>query len=140
MVREAVLADQEAVYRLMCDLEGEEIPRQGFDAAWAAQRASGAHTHLVWEEGGQVLGFLNLRVEGQLHHGGMVAEVMELVTSPGSCGRGVGKALLESALETAKGKGCLTMDVTSNRAREGAHRFYLREGFSQTHVKFTRDL
>ena len=39
---------------------------------------------------GQVRGFVNMRMEGQLHHGGPVAEILELIVDGSARGRGIG--------------------------------------------------
>jgi ribosomal protein S18 acetylase RimI-like enzyme len=46
-------------------------------------------------------------------------------------GKGVGEALNIKALEIARAKGAVTVDLTSRPSREAANRLYQRIGFVQ---------
>lgn len=69
---------------------------------------------LVWEEAGQVAGFLGLWGE----------HIEGIFVSPEHQGRGIGKALLQAAKERCPS---LTLNVYQNNPRAAA--FYRREGF-----------
>lgn len=141
MVRAAVLADEKAAYALICDMEQSRLDGAAFHAVYVEQQESPAYCPLVYEtaEDG-VIGFLNLRIEDQLHHCGRIAEVMELAVAEGHRSRGVGAALFREAGRLAKGRGCLQMEVCCNRLRLDAHRFYEREGMKKYHFKLTMSL
>ena len=47
---------------------------------------------------------------------------------------GIGRAMMEHARREAEGRGALRLQLTSNAAREAAHRFYERLGFRATHA------
>jgi GNAT superfamily N-acetyltransferase len=51
-------------------------------------------------------------------------------------GRGIGGALIEWAVEQARQRDCALVQLTSNKARADAHRFYGRLGFTATHEGF----
>ena len=89
---------------------------------------------------GEPVAVLNLRFEEQLHHAGKIAEVMELAVDGRYRGRGLGRELLERAIELAKELGCMQIELACNRLRRDAHRFYLRQGMSCYHYKFSRSL
>ena len=55
-----------------------------------------------------------------------------LVVKDGVRGLGVGKRLCAEVEAWTKNKGLKVVRVTSRSTREGAHRFYLREGYTQT--------
>jgi predicted N-acetyltransferase YhbS len=55
-----------------------------------------------------------------------------LVVKDGVRGLGVGKRLCAEVEEWSRMKGLAVVRVTSRSTREGAHRFYLREGYRQT--------
>lgn len=140
MVRNAVLQDEEQVYRLICLLEQTRLPRQPFLEIFRRQLESPAYCCLVWEEQGRVEGVLNLRWEEQLHHGGKVGEILEFVLEEDCRGQGIGKIMFARACELARRNGCLQIELDSNQRRTGAHRFYLREGMENTHYKFCKPL
>ncbi|AEV38254.1 transcriptional regulator [Pseudovibrio sp. FO-BEG1] len=51
-------------------------------------------------------------------------------------GKGLGKAMLSHAVELAREKGCCMVQLTSNKERADAHRFYKSNGFVPTHEGF----
>ncbi|MCD7060233.1 GNAT family N-acetyltransferase [Pelagibacterium xiamenense] len=60
--------------------------------------------------------------------------------APSHRNKGIGAAMMEWACETAKARGCGLAQLTSNKLRKDAHRFYTRIGFAQTHEGFKRAL
>ena len=140
VVRAATAADARALCALVGDMEGEELDLAAFARRLGAQLADSRYSCLVCDEGGEVLGMLNLRIEDQLHLARPVAEVMELVVVPGRRGEGLGARLLESACRAAVERGCELLEVTSKFERRDAHRFYEREGMSKTHYRLSMPL
>ena len=53
---------------------------------------------------------------------------------------GIGKSLLNNAINYAKEKGCDVIELTSGFSRESAHRFYERNGLSKGSYKFKMNL
>lgn len=53
---------------------------------------------------------------------------------------GLGEKLLEWAIEKCRERGCALVQLTTDRRREDAHRFYERLGFEATHVGYKREL
>lgn len=47
---------------------------------------------------------------------------------------------MDWAVEAARAKGCALVQLTSNKKRTDAHRFYERIGFSKSHDGFKRYL
>lgn len=140
MIRAARESDAQPVYGLICELEGEMLDEAAFYRIFLEQTAQQHRRLLVFEQDGEIAGFLALRVERQLHHCADIAEIMELCVTKTKCGAGIGKALLAQACAMAKTLGCTQIEVACNRARESAHRFYEREGMQKSHDKLTRTL
>ena len=140
MIRPAVCADAAGIYTLICALEETRFPQEIF--AWGLDTMLGSPSHilLVAEEQGNIVGLLHMRMEFQLHHCGKVAEILELIVSQEVRSKGIGAALLKAARAQAVQQHSIQLEVTSNRKREKAHRFYQREGLEQTHVKLTEAL
>jgi GNAT superfamily N-acetyltransferase len=59
------------------------------------------------------------------------AEIAGLVVDETARGGGIGRRLLEAAEQWARSHGCRAIRVRSNVVREGAHAFYVREGFRE---------
>lgn len=48
-------------------------------------------------------------------------------------GLGIGAMLMQFIVDKARERGCLMVQLTTDRVRENAHRFYARMGFVATH-------
>ena len=51
-------------------------------------------------------------------------------------GNGLGTAMMEWAISEGRRRGASLVQLTSDKSREGAHRFYERLGFEPSHVGF----
>ncbi len=60
---------------------------------------------------------------------GIRAWIEDVVVDSGARGRGVGEALTQEAIRLAAERGAKTVDLTSRRSREAAHRLYEKVGF-----------
>lgn len=92
---------------------------------------------LVAVLGEQVVGVCQVFAVRHLQErGGWCAELESVHVHPDVRGRGVGGVLLGAAVEQARRWGCYRVQLTSNRTRADAHRFYARHGFTATHEGF----
>ncbi|MCM2314973.1 MAG: GNAT family N-acetyltransferase [Thermoanaerobaculia bacterium] len=55
-------------------------------------------------------------------------------------GKGVGRAMMEHAMARCREAGCYKLVLSSNLAREGAHRFYEALGFKRHGVSFAVEI
>jgi GNAT superfamily N-acetyltransferase len=78
-----------------------------------------------------VIGWIDVGVVFHLQSG-RYCEIGGLVVTAPARGKGTGKALVAQAEKWAAAKGLTRVLVRSNAVREGAHRFYVREGYRQT--------
>src|SRR5690625_3709687 len=67
------------------------------------------------------------------HQGGWRATIEGVRTSSDVRGKGVGTKLIQWAIERAKARGCHLIQLTTDKKREEALRFYERLGFHATH-------
>ncbi|MGH9114960.1 MAG: GNAT family N-acetyltransferase, partial [Acidimicrobiales bacterium] len=72
--------------------------------------------------------------------GGLCAEIESVHVEAGRRGQGIGAALVGAAVERAAGAGCYRVQLTSDKSRGGAHRFYDRLGFTASHEGFKKYL
>ena len=84
---------------------------------------------LIARDGNQVVGSLTLVVFRIPT--GIRAWIEDVVVDSSARGHGVGEALNRKALELARDKGAVTVDLTSRPSREAANRLYRRIGFVQ---------
>ncbi|MGW7523517.1 N-acetyltransferase family protein [Streptomyces sp. NPDC054783] len=94
--------------------------------------------HLVVAvRGDRVIGTLQLTLIPGLSHKGTTRALIEAVRiHADERGSGLGSLLIEWAIDTARRLGCRMVQLTSDKARTDAHRFYERLGFSATHEGF----
>jgi histidine triad (HIT) family protein len=92
---------------------------------------------LVAELDGSVVGVCQLIIMRHLQHrGGRCAEIESMHVAADHRGQGIGSVLLDAAVERARAAGCYRVQLTSNKVRSDAHRFYLRHGFEASHEGF----
>jgi GNAT superfamily N-acetyltransferase len=88
----------------------------------------------VAELGGRVVGTFQLTWLRHLSYGGRPTALVEAVhVAPEQRGRGIGEVMMRHAIDEARRQGCHRIQLTSNKARKDAHRFYERLGFAATH-------
>jgi GNAT superfamily N-acetyltransferase len=84
--------------------------------------------------------FALLIMENMAHLGTPSAVVEDVGVLPKMQGKGIGKLMMEYALNYAKEKGCYKMSLSSNLRREKAHQFYESLGFKKHGFSFLMDL
>jgi ADP-ribose pyrophosphatase YjhB (NUDIX family)/GNAT superfamily N-acetyltransferase len=103
-------------------------------AAFERIDADPAHLLVVVHDGDVVVGTLQLTVLPSLSRGGALRAQVEAVrVGPAHRGRGLGQALLLWAVEEARARGCSVVQLTTDKQRTAAHRFYERLGFVASH-------
>lgn len=135
LVRKASEADAEAVYQMICELEETQLDQARFREKFAAARTHPDVHYLVAVHGGVAVGFISLWVSHPLHHERPVGEIQELFVQIAFRSHRIGKRLLEAILEIAQVQGIESLEVATNIKRERALKFYIRNGFQQTHYK-----
>ncbi|CAL9505266.1 Aminoalkylphosphonate N-acetyltransferase [Streptomyces sp. enrichment culture] len=90
---------------------------------------------------GRVVGTLQLTVIPGLSRRGATRSVIEGVRiDAGERGSGLGTRLVEWAIEESRDQGCQLVQLTSDKSRADAHRFYERLGFTASHTGFKLQL
>ncbi len=141
-VRTARRDDLEAIVRVLADDEhgrAREDLREPLPAAYAeafARIEADANAQIIVAEvDGGVVGCLQSTfIQGLSHRGALKAEIGAVFVAAAHRNRGLGRALVENALELAREHGCRLAQLTSNAGRTDAHRFYARLGFVPSHV------
>ncbi|MEU5533027.1 GNAT family N-acetyltransferase [Streptomyces sp. NPDC020362] len=90
---------------------------------------------------GRVVGTLQLTIIPGLSRKGATRSIIEAVRiHADERGSGLGTQLIEWATEESRRQGCQLVQLTSDRSRTDAHRFYERLGFTASHVGFKLQL
>ncbi|HBX14677.1 MULTISPECIES: aminoalkylphosphonate N-acetyltransferase [Leclercia] len=139
-LRPATAEDVDAVYGLICELKQAELDRSAFHAGFAANLLDHNMRYQLAEQNGHIIGMIGLHMQFHLHHANWIGEIQELVVMPQARGLKVGSQLLAWAEEFARQAGAEMTELSTSVKRLDAHRFYLREGYTQSHFRFTKPL
>lgn len=109
-----------------------------YEAAFAALDADPNQVLVCLEDAdGAVAGTLQLTVIPGLSRTGQWRAQLEGVRIRADLrGTGAGRLLLEWAIAEARRRGCGLVQLTTDRTRVDAHRFYARLGFVDSHLGF----
>jgi GNAT superfamily N-acetyltransferase len=143
--RDATRQDVPAVVALLAE-DTLGATREGTDlapylAAFDTMQAEGANTLIVGEEAGRIVATCQLTfITGLSLRASRRAQVESVRVAADLRGRGIGAALMAEAEARARTAGCALVQLTTNRARGDAHRFYERLGFTPSHLGFKKPL
>ena len=105
-----------------------------YTAAFAAVTADPNQLLLVADRGGGVVGCLQITFIPGLSRRGMWRGQIEGVrVARGERGSGVGGEMIQFAIEECRRRGCGIVQLTTDKARPDAHRFYAALGFVASH-------
>ncbi|WP_375687368.1 GNAT family N-acetyltransferase [Pseudooceanicola sp. LIPI14-2-Ac024] len=143
--REATRHDVAAIVALLTD-DSLGATREGDDlapylAAFDAMQGEGANTLLVGELGGEVVATYQLTfITGLSLKAARRAQVESVRVSDALRGGGIGALLMADAERRARAAGCTLIQLTTNRQRLDAHRFYDRLGYDPSHLGYKKTL
>ncbi len=139
--RIAARADVPAILALLADDDlgaAREVVAEHVAAEyWQAFEAIDADPRnelIVAEHYGTVIGTCQLTFTPSLSHRGAERMTVEAVrVSSARRGQGTGRAMMVWALDRARQRGCRLVQLTSDKRRTHAHRFYASLGFTASH-------
>ena len=139
--RRATAADLPAIITLLADDPlGRELEYAGpgrdrrYCDAFAAIERDPNQLLAVAERGGTVIGVLQLSfIPGLTRLGMWRGQIEGVRVASTERSAGIGKAMMEWAIEECRRRGCGLVQLTSDERRPKAHRFYEALGFRATH-------
>lgn len=141
LFREATAADLPAIIAMLADdplgAKREDLSEPlnpAYTAAFHAMVAE-ANQHLVVAEAdGAVVGTFQLSfIPGLSNQGAWRAQVEGVRVRADRRGERIGEAMMDHAVTLARKKGCRVLQLTTDKSRKDAHRFYERLGFKGSH-------
>ncbi|WP_112246154.1 GNAT family N-acetyltransferase [Kribbella monticola] len=143
VIRRATLDDVPAIIGMLADdplgatreTPGDLTPYQ---RAFEAIDGDPNQLLVVADRNKEVIGTLQLTIIPGLSRQGATRALVEAVRVAASArGTGLGTTLMEWSIEEARGRGCAMIQLTSDKTRTDAHRFYIdRLGFTNSHEGF----
>ena len=95
---------------------------------------AGTQARHVAEADGAVVGTMQLSfLPGLSRRGALRAQIEAVRVAAGWRGRGLGSAMLGWAIDEARRRGCRLVQLTTDKSRGEAHRFYAELGFVALH-------
>jgi GNAT superfamily N-acetyltransferase len=142
--RRATEADVPAIIRMLADdmlgASREAIGAESLPQYLDAFRAIDADTNqflLVLDDGTGIVGTLQLTFIAGLARGGLKRGLVEAVrVASGRRGEKIGEAMFAWVLEKCRREGCGIVQLTTDKSRTAAHRFYDRLGFEPSHIGY----
>ncbi len=139
--RRAQLADLEAIVTLLAADAIREKPEDlgpplplAYREAFAVIDADPSQELVVAELDGRIIGTLQVTfIPYLMYRGGTVAMIESVRIAKELRGRGLGERLMRHGIEVARARGSARVQLTSNKQRKDAHRFYDRLGFVGSH-------
>ena len=141
VLRPATIDDVPAIVRLLADdalgQARESADEALYTAAFAAIARDPNNTVFVIDAGGAVAGCAQLTIIPGLSRGAATRAQIEAVrVAAGHRGEGLGRWFMAALIEAARERGCKLVQLTSDKRRGDAHRFYESLGFTASHVGF----
>jgi GNAT superfamily N-acetyltransferase len=142
VIRRAVNADVPEIVTLLAD-DALGATRESLDdltpylAAFERIDSDPNQFLAVMERSHVIIGTLQLTfLAGLSRKGATRAQIEAVRISSAERGGGLGKQFIEWAIEEARSRGCVLVQLTSDISRVDAHRFYQNLGFEHTHAGF----
>jgi GNAT superfamily N-acetyltransferase len=142
--RRATEADVPAIIRLLADdMLGSSREATGADSypqylnAFHVIDADANQFLLVVDDGTGIVGTLQLTFIAGLARGGLKRGLVEAVrVASDRRGEKIGEAMFDWVLEKCRRESCGIVQLTTDKARTDAHRFYDRLGFEPSHIGY----
>jgi GNAT superfamily N-acetyltransferase len=111
----------------------EPLPQAYYDA-FETTANDPNNRHMIAEVDGNLVGTLHLVfIRGVARMGATRAQIEAVRIAAGQRGEGIGRKMIEAAIEMARERGCSLVQLTTDKTRKDAHRFYESLGFVASH-------
>lgn len=142
--RRATHLDVPAIVALLADdilgatREGDLLNcSKRYDEAFTEIDADGNQYLCVVEDDGNIVGTLQLTfIPGLARNGAKRGQIEAVRIANERRGQNLGEEMFRWAVEKCRSKGCSIVQLTTDKSRPDAHRFYDRLGFEPTHIGY----
>ena len=146
--RDATPADLPAIVALLAqDTLGEKredasLPLDpAYELAFQTIAANPDQRQIVAERDGAVIGTMQLTfIPGIAFKGAWRGQIEAVRVAESLRGQGIGGKMIDWAVEQCRARHCRMVQLTSDKSRTAAHRFYERLGWTRSHEGFKIEL
>lgn len=144
-LRRATRGDLPAILRLLVDdplgrnreASSEACDLGPYETAFAAIDTDPAQLLVVATDDMDVVATMQLSfIPGMARRGALRAQAEAVRVAASHQSRGLGGAMLQWAIDEARRRGCALVQLTTDKTRADAHRFYEGLGFTASHEGF----
>jgi len=140
VIREAQYDELHEISKLYSDIDGDpDLENNIINEKWEnILKYPFYKIYIVLDEkNSKIIGTFTLIICDNLGHGGRSFAIVENVVIHQDYRRiGIGKMMMEKAMEIASSKNCYKLMLSSDIKRKGAHIFYEKLGFEQHGISF----
>ena len=112
----------------------DPLPKKYYDAFEHIDSDPNQELMVMENESGQVIGTLQLSfIQYLTYQGGIRAQIEAVRIHEDFRGKGIGQKLFEWAVQRAKEKGAHVVQLTTDKKRQDAIKFYEKLGFTASH-------
>lgn len=138
MFRTATRADLPAIVAMLADdplgATRESPDDPGYAAAFERIDADPRNDLIVADRAGEVVGTMQLTyIPGLSRRGAERLQIEAVRVRADQRGQGLGRQMIEWAIDQARERGCAMVQLTTDKSRVDAHRFYASLGFVASH-------
>ncbi len=137
-IRRITLNDLEKVFEIMKQLYKESLNYDKFQEIYKLKLTDENSYYVVAIENKQIVGILTAELQMKLHRVKKQIFIEDLIVDENFRNRGIGKELLQNAINYADDKACDVVELTSYIDNEKAHKFYENNGFIKHSYKFKK--
>jgi GNAT superfamily N-acetyltransferase len=137
--REATRTDLPAMIALLADdvlgkARDFTVVDEAYERAFADIDADPRNHLIVADDGGEIVACMQITyIPGLGRHGSERSQIEAVRVRADRRGHGVGRDMMAWAIEQARQRGCALVQLTTDKSRLDAHRFYARLGFVASH-------
>lgn len=137
--REATRADLPAIIALLADdvlgkARDFSVVDEAYERAFADIDADPRNLLIVADDDREVVACVQITyIPGLGRHGAERSQIEAVRVRSDRRGDGLGGELITWAIERARDRGCALVQLTTDKSRVNAHRFYARLGFVASH-------
>lgn len=118
-----------------------DAPAPAYLAAFDAIDADPNQLLAAAHDGDTVIGTLQVTfIPGLGRKGALRGQIEAVRIARNRRGEGLGEVMMEWAIAECRNRGCALVQLTTDKRRPDAHRFYERLGFEPTHIAYKKAL